>query len=177
MVFYVGGNVTDAEGFRSSTPLVRIDPVRHGLLDRQAAPAYDGAAAWGGFEEPQAVFLRRCGLACPERSRQAHGGSFAAVIRSDGPARWPLLFTVGLPHRLDCFLRADRPTQATLALEGRFDGTPIRREQMVSVGGAWTAAALEISLPTACRAELAFAVRLPKDSQILLDDVRFVPVR
>ena len=48
--FYVGGAVTDRQGFRYSTPLLRVDPAGVGLLQPQAKLAYDGCGVWGGFE-------------------------------------------------------------------------------------------------------------------------------
>ena len=175
MVYYAGGTVIDADGFRSSTPLVRIDPAQHGLHDPRAPLDYDGAAMWGGFKDEQLVFLRRCGISCPQQSRQAASGSHSAAIKGGGNLRLPLLFTAGVPHRLTCVLKADRRTEVTVVVDGNFDGQPVKHEKTFQAAVAWTAAAMSVALPAASRADLALSFRLSKDAEILVDDVRFVP--
>jgi dienelactone hydrolase len=177
LVYYVGGTVIDADGFRSSTPLLRIDPARHGLLDPRAPMDYDGAVMWGRFEDEQMVFLRRCSLSCPERSRDAKAGSYSAVISGGVNIRLPLLFTAAVPHRLTCALKAAGPVEVKLLLEGRFDGKPLKQEKVVRPGTSWTDVAMDVALPPAFRSDLSFSVTAPKDVRVLLDAVHFVPER
>ncbi len=149
LAYYVGGNVIDSDGFISSTPLVRIDSRQNGLYDPQAPMDYDGAAMWGGFENEEAVFLQRSSLSCPERSHDAKAGSYSAAIGGHTVLHLPLLFTTGVPHRLKCAVKAERPAELTLVLEGSFDGKPLRNQKAIRSGTTWTPVSLDVSLPAA----------------------------
>ena len=48
---YVSGSVTDENGLRSSTPLVRVDPAELGIKAALPFPDYDGCCKWGGFDK------------------------------------------------------------------------------------------------------------------------------
>ena len=134
---------------------------------------------------------RRCG-AVSRMSRQFSSGGvpcpvpsgagtprpvrYSAVLGGAADLRLPLLFTAGVPHRLTCALKADRPAEVTLALEGRFDGQAAEAREDGPGGRIWADVSLDIALPAAVRSELSFSVKVPKGVRILLNAVRFVPV-
>ena len=91
--------------------------------------------------------------------------------------RLPLLFTAGVAYRLTCRIKADRPAEVALVLQGSFDGKPLKQEKTVQPGASWADVALDIALPMAFRSDLSFSVKLPENVRVLVEDVHFVPMR
>jgi dienelactone hydrolase len=175
--YFVSGTVIDSDGFRYSTPLVRIDPATLGLGDPKALPGCDGAAEWGGFEEQQVDgYLRLHGLPVPPLSKDAREGKQSAIIKM-GTSLPPLLFTPGAVHRFTCQVKADKPVEVKLQLAGRFDGKPLLHEVKATAGPRWTEIATEFLPPAALSATLSPVCVLPAGVTLLVDDVHFRPVR
>ena len=111
---YIGGSVTDKDGFRYSTPLVRVDPVALGVADPDAFPDYNGCSEWGGFEEAQVIYLQRGGFMNPTVSNDAKEGKQSAVLKGQISMR-SLYFSTDIPHRFTAFLKR----KFTLPISGR----------------------------------------------------------
>ena len=84
---YVSGSISDKNGIRCSTPLVRVDSVALGVKASIAVPDYDGCDAWGSFEEPQIAYLQRHNMSgqarwIPRVSRDAKEGNQSAVLEA-----------------------------------------------------------------------------------------------
>jgi dienelactone hydrolase len=168
---FVSGTVVDADGFRSSTPLLAVAAGKG-----EALPAYDGCAEWGGFEPAQITYLRRHGFPVPPLRPDAKEGKQAAALPAGPTVLAPIFFTAGVPHRFTCAVKADRPAEITVQLGGDFDGKPQRQEQRFRVGTDWTELSLPFTPPPALVCGLRPTLTLPADTTILLDAVRFTPV-
>jgi len=175
MPFYVSGTAVDEQGFRYSTPLVRVDPEALGAADPAAKLDCDGCAMWGGFEKEQLVYLRRTGWPCPAASADARAGKQAAQLKPGANRLAGVYFTAGVPHRLTCWLKAKAPVEVKLTLAGSFDGKPKVEERTVKVGTEWTEASVEFTPPQAQRASLGLTVNVPQGAEVLLDCVEFRP--
>ncbi len=178
MPYYVFGSVGDADGFIYSTPMVRVAPGEYGVEAANAPLEYDGCAEWGGFEDFQiAGYVRRHGISLPELTKDAaHSGEWAAILPTGEMTLPPILFTPGVPHRFECYLKADKRTQVTIRLEGSFDAVPASAETRVEVGTDWTCASLRFRPPDAQIGALNAKVSLEDESAtVLLDDVSFRP--
>lgn len=167
---FITATVTDQDGFRTATPLVRLAETA-----TAAKPDYDGASLWGGFEPPHTKFLELHGLKMPTIIKAAKQGAQAAALKPGDTRLGPILFTSGLPHRLSLFLKSDTAAEVTLALEGRFDGRPMREQSLIKAAPAWTQATLDFTPPNALTGDLNLVITLPPGAEISLDAVQFRP--
>ncbi len=177
--FYVGGAVTDRQGFRYSTPLLRVDPAAAGLLQPKAKLAYDGCGVWGGFEPAGVEHLKAVAFwdnAVTVNTDPAHvkAGRQSALIKTKGKFH-PVQFTAGVPHRLTAWVQAASEVEVKVALAGRFDDQPLAREITVKAGPAWVEVSLPFTPPATLTASLALTVTAPAGAVVYLDEVRFVP--
>ena len=177
--FYVGGAVTDRQGFRYSTPLLRVDPAGVGLLQPQAKLAYDGCGVWGGFEPAGVEHLKAVAFwdnAVTVNTDAAHvkAGRQSALIKTKGKFH-PVQFTAGVPHRLTAWVKSASEVAVKATLAGTFDGKPLARETTVKAGPAWVEIAIPFTPPATLTGSLALTVTAPTGAVVYLDEVRFVP--
>src|SRR5262249_55739220 len=143
---FVSGSVIDANGVRSSTPLLLVDSSALGVKATLPVPDYDGCAEWGGFEESQMLFLERhnrSGQArwIPPLSADAKQGKHAAIINRERTVLPPILSTATVPHRLRCCFKAAQPVEVSLQLAGE--------KKQFRVGTEWTEAVIDYTPPIA----------------------------
>ena len=179
MPFYIGGAVTDRQGFRYSTPLLRVDPTASCLFDAQAKLAYDGCSVWGGFESSGVGYLQA--LACWDNTVTVNTdpayvktGRQSALIKTKGKFH-PVQFTAGVPHRLTAWVKASSEAEIKFALAGSFDGQPRTADTTVKAGPAWREVTLPFTPPPTLTANLALTVSGPAGTAVYLDEVRFTP--
>jgi len=176
--YYVGCTLVGAQGFRYSTPLKRIDPRRHGLQSAGAKLAnYDGCGEWGEFEPQHVSFLQRHAYMQPRADADAHSGKQAARLKAGKTRLGPLLFTVGVPHRFSCWLKAERPTKVKVVLAGAFDGQNLAVEGELTAGDEWRELAIDLNPPEAMVATMRPQVHVPDGAaDVLIDSVSLRPV-
>ncbi len=175
--YFISGAVLDADGGRYSTPLLRIDPAKVGLQDAAAVPDYDGSSEWGSFGESQVNYLRLHGLPVPALSKEAKDGKQSAIVKGGKLTLPQMLCTLGIAHRLTCNLKADKPVEVVVQVAGRFDGKPVVEEKTFKVGSEWTAVSVEFVPLVALTAGVQATITAPKEAVVLVDGVRFRPVR
>lgn len=193
MPYYVIGTVIDENAYKSSTPLLRVNPADFKMPAATAVPAVDGCREWGDFEESQTKmpedyakwsdadraqntkgYVPLHGYGCPPLSPDAHTGKQAAVIQGSvgmPPAR----FIAGVPQQISCWMKAEKPAEVTIAFHEMADKRPYDAAKTFTVGTGWTQVTLDI-LPIAgydTGAMLTFAA--PKDVKVLLDTVTLKP--
>jgi len=173
--YYIGGTIYNADGFRTSTQLQRVFTPDFGIAGT-AAVDYDGAGEWGGFEEQHINYFREHGYTAPPVSNDARDGKQAAVLNAGKTLVYPLYFTVGVPHRLSCFLKADKPTPVTLDLGGQFNGKPVNQTKEFQVGTDWTEVSLDFTPPPVTAVKLGVTFTVPEGSTVLADSVSFRPL-
>jgi dienelactone hydrolase len=174
--YYISGSVTDTKGFRSSTPLLRVDSASLVVADSEAFPDYDGCSMWGGFEPEQVNFLKALAWMNPQVSTDAREGRQSCVLEARTVAR-NIYFTAGLPHRFDCYLKAEAETEIQIALTGEFDGERKIEERAFVIGKEWTEVSLDYTPPKCHVGSLSAAFTVREGARALLDSVSFRPVR
>jgi dienelactone hydrolase len=170
MPYYIVGSITDTNGYRSATSMVRVDPAAYGLLDRNTVPAIDGCSEWGDFEEPQVQYIHLHGYAKPPVSPEAHTGKQAAVISGTftlPPAR----FIAGTPQQLTGFLKADKPVDVTVKFDQSADAARYAVEKSFAIGTGWTQISLDLTPVAGVDVSSSLTVTAPKDARVLLDTV------
>jgi len=155
--------------------------------------AIDGCREWGDFEESQTKlpedyakwtdidkaqntkgYIPLHGYGCPPLDADAHTGKQSAVIQGSvtlPPAR----FVAGVPQRISCWMKAEKPAEVTVKFHETADGQKYDAEKTFTVGAGWAQYTLDI-LPIAgydTAASLTFAA--PKDVKVLLDTVSLKP--
>lgn len=176
MPYYITGAVCDEQGYRYSTPLVRVSPAE--LLRPRTAREilnYNGAI-WGDFEESSLVIARAFAMRIPPLVTDAYDGVQAAKMPAGRHVLPPIYFTASTPHQLTCYLKSAAPVTVTVKLSGRFDGATLTLEKPLAVGTEWTAVALEYTPPKALSGSLSVEFSVPKDAEVLLDSVSFHPI-
>jgi hypothetical protein len=176
MPYYVSGTVIDEQGFRYSTPLVRVDPKELGMPETNTLPDYDGCSPWGGFEKDQVFYLVAQAFMNPTVSNDAKEGQQSAVFKAGANRMHPLLFTAGVPHRFTCWMKADKQADVAVQLNGNFDGQQKNEDKTFNVGAAWTQVSMDYTPPKALSAGLSAIVTVPKDVTVLVDCVSFRPL-
>ncbi|MHB0935447.1 MAG: alpha/beta hydrolase family protein [Armatimonadota bacterium] len=193
--YYIIGTVIDENAYKTSTPLLRVDPAAFKLADNTAIPAVDGCREWGDFEElatkmPEDYakwgdadkaqstkgYIPLHGYGCPPLSPDAHTGKQAAVIQGSmtmPPAR----FIAGVPQQINCWMKAEKPAEVTVTFTETADKQKYDAKKTFTVGAEWAQYTLDI-LPIAgydTAATLTFAA--PKDVKVLLDTVTLKPAK
>ncbi|HLN28152.1 MAG TPA: dienelactone hydrolase family protein [Gemmataceae bacterium] len=169
---YVIGNVIDKAGFRSSTPMRRIEP--SATADHSIVPSYDGCSDWGGFEENQLAFLSRHYRSgsqvrwLPQVSLDAKDGKQSALLPVGKTPLPPILFTPDIPHRFTCFLKSDKPVEAILQLE--------ESEKRIAIGTSWTEVRMDYTPSQSLLAAVHAALSVPPGANLLLDCATFRPI-
>jgi hypothetical protein len=174
--YYISGNVLDAEGFRSSTPVLRVDPAGLGLRQPGVVPDYDGCSEWGSFEEDQIPYLKRHGLPVPALSPDAREGKQSALLQAGTTILPPVLGMTGWKHHFACWVKADRPLELAVRLGGPFDGRPVQEEKSFRVGTGWTEIGLDFSPPSALAARCQVTVTVPAGSSVRIDGAHYRPI-
>src|SRR5260221_11486812 len=62
---YISGSITDKNGIRCSTPLLREDSAALGVKASSPVPDYYGCGEWGIFQEPHLPHLNRQNMPGP----------------------------------------------------------------------------------------------------------------
>lgn len=174
-VCYVSGSVIDERGFRTSTPLLRVDPASLGVsAAAPPVPDYDGCAQWGGFEESQVAFLARHNQSgqtrwVPQVSLDAKEGQHSAILKPDRTVLPPILSTALLPHRFRCFLKAEKPVEVTVQVAGE--------QKQFSVGTEWTEVGFDYTPPEDIMGDIPASITIPSGAVVLVDAISFRPVR
>jgi dienelactone hydrolase len=169
----VSGAVIDKQGFRYSTPLLRVDPIGLGIKASQAVPDYDGCAEWGSFEKSQIAYLWRHDRSgqkrwVPRVSRDVKEGEQSAVLELETTVLPPILSTATIPHRFTCFLKAARPTDVTVQV------SDVRRR--VHVDRRWTEVSIEVTPPQELMGGVPASITIPRGATVLVDAVAFHPM-
>ncbi|MHB9109106.1 MAG: alpha/beta hydrolase family protein [Armatimonadota bacterium] len=175
MPYYIAGTVCDEQGYRYSTPLVRVSPDEL-LRPRTALEIIDyNGAIWGDFEDASLVIARAFAMRLPPLVKDAHDGVQAAKLPAGRTVLPPIYFTAGTPHRLTCWLKSDTPLTVTLKLTGRFDGEVLSQEKSVEVNTHWTPVTMDFTPAQALSGNLSVEISVPKDAEVLLDSLSFRP--
>ena len=170
---YISGAVTDKNGIRCSTPLLRVDSAVLGIKASTAVPDYDGCAEWGSFEEPQIAYLVRHQMSgqtrwIPRVSQDAKDGQQSAILNTGRTILAPILSTATVPHRFVCFLKADKRTEVTVQLAGEQRSLQIETE--------WTKFNIDLTPPNNLMGGIPASITIPEGAAVLLDAVSFRPV-
>ena len=173
--FHITGTVIDEQGYRYSTPLLRVDTNQNPWVPRPKTLDYNGAI-WGDFEESSLVIARAFAMRIPPLVTDAHDGAQAAKMPAGRHVLPPIYFTAGVPHRLTCYLKSAAPATVTCMLSGRFDGAVLTLEKTIPVGTEWVPASLDYTPPAALSGSLSVEFTVPKDAEVLLDSVSFRPI-
>jgi len=175
----VVGAVIDADGFRSSTPLLRVVPAKLGVKASVAVPDYNGCGQWGGFEEDHIKYLMTHSYPTPTVSLIAKEGKQSAIFKAGKSPLPPIYGTAGEPHRFTCWMKAERPVEIELSLEGRAPGKtkPTTAQMKIRVGIEWTEAGIDFLPPRDMVGSVRGTVTVPADAEILMDAVSFRPDR
>ena len=169
--YYISGTIVDEDNFRYSTPLVFVDKGKISSVLMNNLYNYNGAGEWGGFETQHEEFAKLHGYAYPALRTEAREGKGAGVLKAGKTALPPLLFTAGLPHRFTAFLKADKPTQITVTLNGSFDGKNQTEQKEFVVGTNWTEVQVNFTTPKALSASLSAVLTVPEGVTVLIDSV------
>ena len=173
--YYITGATIDT--YRHSTPLVYVDPKKYSVLKKQADMPVDGCVMWGGFEPNQIGFLAGQGFPMPATSLDARMGKQAAILPAGKTTNFArLYFIAGLPHRLTCYLKAEKPTTVTLSLTELYDKNERMRENTVAVGTEWTPVTLDFPTAAGMYTDMPFTVTVPVGAAVLMDDLSFCPI-
>jgi dienelactone hydrolase len=170
---YISAAVSDRNGHRFSTPLLRVDPGALGVKASVPVPDYDGCAEWGGFEDSHLAFLQRHDRSgqkrwVPRRSTDAKEGKYSAVLNPGRTILPPILSTAKVPHRFCCFLKAERAVEVTVQLASE--------QKRFKVGMEWTEVHMDLTPPDTLMGDFPASVTIPTDAKVLIDAVSFRPV-
>ena len=164
----------DQHGFRSSTPLVEIDPMSLGLPKRaRQVPDYDGCVEWGDFEESQMAFLARHTRSgqtrwVPDVSSDAYAGRAAAIVKPGTTELPKILSTALIPHRFSCHMKAVSPTEAVVQIADK--------QLQRTIGTDWTEIAIEHTPSQNIIGEIPASITIPSGSTVLVDAISFHPM-
>ncbi len=172
--YYIGGAITDTQGFRYSTPLVKIDPAKLAIEKNPVPPDYNGCSEWGGFEPDHVMFLKAHAFMNPTTSTDAKEGKQSCVLKAKTEARY-LLFTAGLPHRFTCYLKADKEIEVKVVLTGAFDGKAQTEEKAFKVSKDWAPVTMDYLPPKCIVGTLSALFTVPEGATALLDCAQFRP--
>jgi len=194
--YYLIGTVIDGNAYKSSTPLLRVDPAAYGALAKSPIPAVDGCGEWGDFEKAQTdkpntdyatwsdvdkaqnrngyVFLHSYG--CPPLTPDAHTGKQAAVITGAFTLP-PVRFIAGVPQQITCWMKAEKPADVTVAFSETADGQKYNAAKTFAVGADWTQVTLDILPIAGYSTGAGLIVSGPKDVKVLLDTVTLMVKR
>lgn len=170
---FVSGAVTDKNGRRSSTPLLRVDSAALGVKAASPVPDYDGCADWGGFEEEQIAYLTRHDRSgqsrwIPRLSRDAKEGEQSAILNPRTTSLAPILSTGTVPHRFTCFLKADKPVEVTVHLAGM--------QKTIRIETDWTEVGMNLTPPNDLMGAFSVSITIAPDVTVLIDAVSFRPI-
>jgi len=186
---YIIGTVIDGDAYKTSTPLLRVDPIFYKSIQVTAISMIDGCGEWGDFEESQTKlppdyekwgetekaqnrngYIPLHGYGCPPESADAHTGKQAAVIQGSvnmPPAR----FVAGVPQQISCWMKAEKPADVTVTFHETADGQQYDAAKTVAIGAEWTQVTLDILPIAGYDTAQTLTVTAPKDVKVLLDTV------
>jgi len=181
----VSGTVIDEDNFRYSTPLLTVAPTLMTIKRptettnirpiRPTFQGYNGASEWGGFEAKDEQYAKLHGYAYPPLGTDTRRGKGAGVLQAGKITLPPLLFTGGFPHTFSAYLKADKPAQVTVVLNGSFDGKNLTEQKEFAVGTQWTPVHLQFLPPEARFATLSATITVPEGVTVFIDEVYFSP--
>lgn len=176
--YYIFGTVIDTGGARHSTPLVYVEPKEYGLLDPKAEMPIDGCAEWGSFEKNEITWLQNQGYPAPATAPSDKKGEQAAVLPAGATTNFMRpYFVAGFPHRLTCYLKAEKPTTVTLRLHGQFDQSERMSADTFAVGTEWTRVTMDFPTLPAMWTDIRFTAAVPAGTPVLMDALSFEPIR
>jgi len=174
--FYISGAVIDKDGFRTSTPMLRVAPLENKFAGPPAPLDYDGASQWGSFEKSEQFYLDHHNTKLKFSRLQSHAGQYSVRL-DNGRTDLPIVrYTAGAPHRLTCWLKAAKPTTVTLDLQPEFNGQEKATQQKWKVGTKWMKISAEVKPQEALAARSHIAFETKGKTKVWLDDVSFEPL-
>lgn len=175
--YWIGGAVFDADGARHSTPLIPVEVQGAPLYSAKADLSFDGCSEWGSFEPNQIGFLNAQGFPAPKTSPDARDGAQAALLPAGQTTTFARpYFVAGLPHRLSCWMKAEKPVTVSVKLVGQFDNLTRTEEHAVAIGTAWTPVTMDFRTSEAMWTDLQPSVTAPAGVPVLLDSLTFTPI-
>jgi len=191
--YYIIGTIIDSDAYKSSTPLLRVDPASYGALAKSPIPAVDGCREWGDFEGSQTQlpgdyakwsdadkvqntkgYIPLHGFGCPPLNPDAHTGKQAAVIQGSvgmPPAR----FIAGVAQQITCWMKAEKPVEVTISFHETADRQKYDAAKAFAVGTEWTPVTLDILPITGYDTTALLTFAAPNDVKVLLDTVMLKP--
>ena len=171
---FISGSVTNAEGYQSSTPLVRVDSQALGVKAPPLVPDFDGCEKWGGFEENAIAYLtihthggqKRL---IPSLSSDAKEGKHSAILEPGEIVLPPILCTANVPSRFSCYLKGARPVDVTMKLGDKTKTFP--------VGTMWKKVEMIFTPPNPPMGVFPASLTVPAGATVLVDAISFHPLQ
>jgi hypothetical protein len=187
--FFIAGSVTDTLGFRTSTPLKRVNPqiVAPQIAQVDLSPTVDpvldtnGADDWGGFEWDDCVYLRRhkwwtAGRIHDALTPDAFLGRKALSLQG-GSTRLPILrFTQGYKHRFGFWAKSETPVTIGVRFNARFAGQTKDVIHWARVEPEWTRISFDVMPHEDLHHRYNASLVLPPNAQIKADEFSFRPL-
>ncbi len=170
---FISGSVTSAEGYQSSTPLLRVDSAALGVKAPTLVPDFDGCEKWGGFEEDAIAYLtihthggqKRW---IPSLSSDAKEGKHSAILEPGETVLPPILCTANAPSRFSCYLKGARPVDVTVKLGDK--------TKTFQVGTMWKKVEMTFTPPNLLMGVFRASLTVPAGATVLVDVISFHPL-
>ncbi len=135
---------------------------------------YDGCAEWGGFEEPQMLYLSKGIQRFPGQTRwdtrvvnhQVHDGHYSALVPQGVSDLPPILWASAIPHRFACHLKSDKAVNVKLQV-GLI-------QKSCQVTAEWREFSLDVTPPDPIHTVTA-KLTVPAGASVFVDTVSFRP--
>ena len=152
---------------------MQVDAAKLGVKAESPLPDFDGCVQWGGFEEAQIEYLtlhNRFGQKrwLPGLSDDAVEGKHSAILAAGRTELPPILSTTGIPSRLACYFKADRPTEVSVDIGGK--------RQTFKIGTKWKRVQMDFTPPEALMGVFHAGITTPAGRRVLVDAISFHPV-
>ncbi|HUE17138.1 MAG TPA: hypothetical protein VMR25_23370 [Planctomycetaceae bacterium] len=170
---FVSGSVTSGEGYRSSTPLLRVDAAALGVKASTLVPDFDGCEKWGAFEEDAIAYLSihtRGGQRrwFPNLSADAREGKHSAILGAGEIVLPPILCTANVPSRFSCYFKAVRPVDVTVKLGDKM--------KTFQVSTTWTKIEMDFTPPNPLMGVFPASLSSSGGANVLVDAISFHPL-
>jgi hypothetical protein len=165
--------VTSGEGYRSSTPLLRVDAAALGVKASTLVPDFDGCEKWGAFEEDAIAYLSihmRGGQRrwFPNLSSDAREGKHSAILGAGEIVLPPILCTANVPSRFSCYFKAAQPVEVTVKLG--------EKKRTFPVSTTWTKIEMDFTPPNPLMGVFPASLSSSGGTKVLVDAISFHPL-